>query len=117
MYGYLILASKLYKYPNKFSGAWNFGTEKNTVTSVMTIVKYAIKDWGYGKLVVKKKNKLYEQENLQLNIQKSKNFLNWKPRYKVRESVKLTIDWYKNVLKKRIAPEKITKEQITNFLK
>ena len=27
LYGYLILASNLYKYPKKFSGAWNFGTE------------------------------------------------------------------------------------------
>jgi len=117
LYGYLILASKLYKYPKKFSGAWNFGTEKNTITSVMTIVKYAIKNWGHGQFVVKKNNKFYEQANLQLNIEKSKKNLNWKPRYKIQESVKLTIDWYKKVIMKKTTPEKITREQITNYLK
>lgn len=41
-----MLGAYLYKNPKKFSGAWNFGTEKNTVTSVLKIVKYAIKNWG-----------------------------------------------------------------------
>ena len=53
--GYLILAKKLYENPLKFSSAWNFGSEKNTVTDVLTVVKKIIKIWGKGNLKFKKK--------------------------------------------------------------
>jgi CDP-glucose 4,6-dehydratase len=112
LYGYLILAAKLYKDPKKYSGPWNFGTEKNTVTSVIKIVKLAIKSWGHGELMINKEKKLYEQTNLQLNIDKSKKILKWKPKYKIRDSIKLTIEWYKKVLNKEVTAEEITKKQI-----
>ena len=115
LYGYLILAAKLYKEPKKYSGPWNFGTEKNTVTSVLKIVKYAIKNWGQGELVVNKKKQPYEQTNLQLNIDKSKKNLKWKPKYKIQDSVKLTIEWYKQVLNKEKTAEEITKKQINDY--
>ena len=117
LYGYLILASKLYRDPKKYSGPWNFGTEKNTVTSVIKIVKLAIKSWGHGELMINKEKKLYEQTNLQLNIDKSKKILKWKPKYKIQDSVKLTIEWYKKVLSKEITAEEITKKQISDYTK
>ena len=117
LYGYLILAAKLYKDPKKYSGPWNFGTEKNTITSVIKIVKYAIKSWGHGELLINKEKKLYEQTNLQLNIDKSKKILKWKPKYKIRDSIKLTIEWYKKVLSKEITAEEITKKQISDYTK
>ncbi len=116
LFGYLILAAKLYKDPKKYSGAWNFGTEKNTITSVLSIVKYAIKFWGYGHLKIKKQKKFYEQENLQLNIQKSKKILKWKPKYSIQKCVQLTIEWYKNVLNKNSTPETITQKQIFDYM-
>ena len=42
LFGYLILGIRLFKNPKKYSSAWNFGTEKNTVNSVLSIVKFAI---------------------------------------------------------------------------
>jgi CDP-glucose 4,6-dehydratase len=117
LYGYLILASKLYRDPKKYSGPWNFGTEKNTITSVIKIVKLAIKSWGHGQLTINKEKKLYEQTNLQLNIDKSKKILKWKPKYKIQDSVKLTIEWYKKVLSKEITAEEITKKQISDYTK
>lgn len=117
LYGYLILGVNLFKNPHMFSGAWNFGTEKNTVTSVLSIVKYAIKNWGYGKFRIKKQNQFYEQTNLQLNIEKSKKILKWKPRYKISDSVRLTIEWYKNILTKKSSPEEMTRKHILEYLK
>ena len=64
--GYLILAKKQFENPSKFSDAWNFGTESKSVTDVQQIVKYMIEFWGKGKMKTTKKNKFYEQENLQL---------------------------------------------------
>jgi len=101
----------------KYSGPWNFGTEKNTITSVLKIVKYAIKNWGHGELLINKEKQLYEQTNLQLNIDKSKQILKWKPKYKIQDSVKLTIEWYKQVLSKKVTAEEITKKQIIDYTK
>ncbi len=114
--GYLNLAEKLFKDPKKYSGAWNFGTEKNTVTSVEQIIKKIIYFWGsgtYGKL---KKYKFYEQENLQLNILKSKKILKWKPKLSINECIELTVEWYKWVLFKKGSAENITYNQIQNFI-
>jgi CDP-glucose 4,6-dehydratase len=113
--GYLILAEKLYKVPKKFSGSWNFGSKKNTVTDVHTIVKRIIKTWGFGNVKFKKK-KYYEQKNLQLNINKSQKILKWSPKLSINQGVDLTVDWYKQVLGKKENATNITINQIKNFM-
>ena len=114
--GYLILGKLLYKKPKKFSGAWNFGSEKNTVTDVLTIVKKIIGIWGKGKIKYNKINKYYEQKNLQLNISKSKKYLNWNPKLSIMKSVEMTINWYKKILVENKRPDKVTIEQILSFM-
>ena len=114
--GYLILAEKQYKDPKKFSGAWNFGTNPNSLTNVANIVKFIINFWGSGKMKVKK-NKLYEQKNLQLNIKKAKKNLRWEPTYNIKESVRLTTDWYLRVLKKKEKSSIVTIDQIAKYEK
>ena len=102
--------------PKKFSGPWNFGTKKNTVTNVLEIVKQIVKIWGKGKIKFKTNQKYYEQVNLQLNIEKSIKILKWKPNYSISQSIKTTTEWYKNVIKKEYSPEDITKKQILEFM-
>jgi CDP-glucose 4,6-dehydratase len=114
--GYLMLAKNLYKNPNKFSGPWNFGSKKNTTTSVHQVVKKIVKYWGSGKIKLKNRHKYYEQENLQLNITKSFKQLNWQPILSIDESIKQTIIWYKNVQEKKISAESITTEQIKQYI-
>ena len=113
--GYLILAKKQYKAPKKYSGAWNFGTNKNTLTDVKTIVRYIINFWGKGSLKIKKKN-FYEQTNLQLNISKAKKYLKWSPTYNIKKSVYVTIEWYKKILLYKKNPEEVTKNQIKKYM-
>ena len=115
--GYLILAKKLYKQPNKYSSSWNFGSEKNTVTSVYDVVKKMINIWGSGKIKVKKNFKFYEQKNLQLNITKAKKILKWSPFYSITQSVKSTVDWYSDVHFGKITPREITVNQINEYFK
>ena len=116
LYGYLILAKKLYEKPSKFSSAWNFGSEKNTVTDVLTVVRKIIKIWGKGKLKFTKKNKYYEQKNLQLNINKVKKKLLWSPKLSIFESINFTVEWYKEILIHKKNPYLVTKNQIKEFL-
>jgi len=115
--GYLILAKKLYLNPKNFSGPWNFGSKRNTVTSVYEVVKQIVDTWGTGKITVKKNYKYYEQKNLQLNISKSQNILKWQPIYSIKKSISTTVDWYINVCKKNFSPEEITRKQIREFFK
>ena len=116
LYGYLILAKKIYKEPKRYSGPWNFGTKKNTVTNVLKIVKAIVKFWGKGKINFKKNQKYYEQTNLQLNINKSKKFLKWEPKYSIIKSIHVTVNWYKKVLVEKYSVENITTEQIQNYM-
>ena len=116
LYGYLVLGQKIYNNPKKFSGPWNFGTRKNTVTNVLEIVREIVKIWGKGKITFKKNNRYYEQINLQLNINKSIKYLNWSPKYSIKKSIKVTTEWYKNVLVNKMNIEKITENQIREYM-
>ena len=116
LHGYLILAEKVFSKPKLYSGPWNFGTKKNTVTNVLKIVKEIKKYWGKGKINFKKNQKYYEQTNLQLNINKSKKLLNWQPKYSIIKSIHVTVDWYKKILIDKNSVEKVTKDQIKNYM-
>ncbi|MDB4820762.1 CDP-glucose 4,6-dehydratase [Candidatus Pelagibacter sp.] len=116
LYGYLLLGEKLFKNPKIYSGPWNFGTKKNTVTNVLKIVKEIVKFWGKGKISFKKNQKYYEQTNLQLNIEKSMKILKWQPKYNITKSVEVTVDWYKKVLIEKLSVEKITEKQIKDYM-
>ena len=115
--GYLMLAFNLYKMPEKYSGPWNFGTERNTITNVEEVIQKIIFNWGNGKYKKINKKKFYEQTNLQLNIQKSKKILKWKPKLSIDRCISITVDWYKKVLNEKESVEKITKDQILNYMK
>ena len=109
------LCRETYKNSKKYSGPWNFGSKKNTVTNVLTIVKRIVKKWGKGRIIFKKQ-KFYEQINLQLNINKSQEILKWKPKLSILESVDFTVEWYKKVLIEKEDIIKITKYQINKFM-
>ncbi len=114
--GYLILAKKQFLNPEKYSSAWNFGNKSKSVTTVSQIVEYIINYWGSGKLKKLSKNKVYEQENLQLNSSKANRLLNWKPTYNVKQSVKVTTEWYYQVLKQKKEPSEVTNYQIEKYM-
>ena len=87
------------------------------ITQFIEVVKKIINIWGKGKLKFSKKNKYYEQKNLQLNINKAKKELLWKPKLSIFESINLTVKWYKLTLIDKKNPYEVTKNQIKEFLK
>jgi CDP-glucose 4,6-dehydratase len=98
--GYLLLAFRMAKYPQKYSGAWNFGPEEKGMVSVKDLVETTISYWGKGNWVESGNNKkLHEAGILRLNITKSKKFLGWKPVLSFDEAIEMTINWYKNYSK------------------
>ena len=114
--GYLMLAKKQYENPNKYSSAWNFGPEYRSVKSVREIVELIINYWGSGSIKIEKNKKFYEHHYLQLDIEKAKKYLKWKPTYDVKESVNVTIDWYYKVLNNKENPITVTNDQIDQYM-
>ena len=80
------------------------------------IVKMIISYWGSGNYKITKNKKFYEQVNLQLNINKAKKILKWRPKLDINKSIDLTVEWYKSVLNNKNNYEKITEYQIKSFL-
>ena len=117
LHGYLMLALKLFKNPKKYSGPWNFGTERNTITNVEQVIHKIINNWGNGDYKKINKRKFYEQTNLQLNISKAKKKLKWKPKLSIDECISMTVEWYKKVLINKESVSNTTKYQIIKYMK
>lgn len=96
LYGYLILGSKNVR----FSGSWNFGPKSKNIR-VIEFVKIFQKNFLI-KIKTKIKKEYFKETNiLNLNIDKSKNYLKWMPKLTIKETAKLTADWYNYSFKKR----------------
>ncbi|MDA9203979.1 CDP-glucose 4,6-dehydratase, partial [Flavobacteriaceae bacterium] len=80
--GYLMLGEKLLNGETKFTGAWNFGPEEYDILSVHELVIKCKKIWNNINFEIQNdQNELHEANLLSLNINKAKNFLNWKPKW------------------------------------
>jgi len=95
--GYLLLAMKLYEEPDKYSEAFNFGPETESVVEVGTIVKKICQYYGKGSWeYLNKEHMVHEANLLNLDINKSKYRLNWRPAWDIEEALHKTVEWYKH---------------------
>ena len=98
LYGYLLLASKMYKDEQKYSGAWNFGPKHNSILTVEEMVKKVIKYWGRGNwkdVTQSDKNQSHETKFLMLDTSKALNCLGWESILYVDAAINFTVEWYK----------------------
>ena len=114
--GYLILAKKQFENPLNYSGAWNFGPDSKSTIDVQQVVKYVTNFIGKGKIRIIKNNNFYEQQHLQIDATKAKKKLGWSPTYNIKNTVRITTEWYLKVLKKRKTQRDITDEQIESYM-
>ncbi|GAV22603.1 CDP-glucose 4,6-dehydratase [Carboxydothermus pertinax] len=117
LYGYLLLAEKLYKEGDKFSGAWNFGPEEKDAKTVEFLTKTICKKLG--------KENFYEYDNkknppesilLKLDISKAKHYLKWQPVWDFNVALEKTLEWYIAFYKKE-EMYSFTLKQINEFEK
>lgn len=97
VHGYLILGQKLFFNPQLYSQSYNFGPSTESIMNVKEIVKSIIKIWGGGKFKIIN-DKIKEHKILQLNIDKTRKVLKWKPVLNLEETIKETVFWYKSVV-------------------
>lgn len=114
LYGYLLLAKKLYEGERELSGAWNFGPKKVNYLAVGKLAEKTLKMLKRGSYVIKKDSTKYEADFLGLDITKAKTVLGWKPNLDINQTLKLTLDWYKNFYSKGNVTD-ITSRQIKSF--
>tara|TARA_B100001250_G_C19801162_1_gene791133 strand:- start:50 stop:1132 length:1083 start_codon:yes stop_codon:yes gene_type:complete len=97
IYGYLTLASKLYKNKKLHGEAFNFGPSLKsnyTVIYLLSKIKKYLPDLNWK--IKKSKKKFYESKLLKLNSTKAKKKLNWESVLSIDENAKLVSEWYKN---------------------
>lgn len=116
LYGYLVLASKIFDEPAKYSGAYNFGPRSQSIKTVGELVKKVIICWGRGEIKCKRNSdNFYESSMLHLNCDKAHQILGWCQQWDFDKTVTKTVEWYKQVLAGKSAIS-ITKQQINDYM-
>ena len=115
--GYLVLAIKL-KLNKKLHGeSFNFGPEKKKNFKVIEVLKFSKKYWNTVNWKIKNKRNFYENKLLNLNSNKAKKYLNWKPILSFSDTIKLTIEWYRGYAENKKDIYKLSLNQINYFQK
>jgi len=113
IYGYLLLAYRLYTDPLKYSGAYNFGPYPTDVLSVDQLALKAIELWGKGSVVLPDTStQPHEARILKLDIAKTIDHLNWTPKLNSVEAIEWTVNWYKQPKEKQ---NDFTLQQIRDY--
>ena len=96
--GYLTLADSLAQSDVKHGEAYNFGPSADVNYPVSELINETSKFWDQVQWrdVSTSKNHFHEAGLLKLNCDKVLFDLNWKPTLRFEETVKMTVEWYKN---------------------
>lgn len=115
LYGYLLLAKKMWEEPKKYCEGWNFGPRTDSFSDVWSIAELVVKCYGNGNLLnISDPNAPHEANFLMLDISKAVFELEWSPKLDTLKSIEFTIEWYKRYKNKNVY--EICSGQINNFL-
>lgn len=117
LYGYLILAKKLFKKEINSFSSWNFGPNTQNNMKVMDVALFGRQYLNSKSKILLTKKKFYESEHLSLNSEKAKKKLKWKTYLNSKEALKLSFDWYKNYYHRKNRKDllKLTFNQIIKY--
>ncbi len=95
LYGYLLLAKKLWEDGKSFSGGWNFGpssAKNHTVAHVIHEVKNLLPSLNFQ--IDHSDGKLHEAGLLKLDVSKSITELHWLPKLDFKQTIDFTVRGY-----------------------
>jgi CDP-glucose 4,6-dehydratase len=96
--GYLSLAHRMWKGPESYDGAWNFGPIAGGNASVQWVVTRLIEEWGSGDwahIPGPLTAGQHEATFLKLDCTKAATQLRWIPVLSLAHSIRETISWYR----------------------
>lgn len=114
--GYLLTAANLLSEPKRYSGAWNFGPDAQSIRTVGDLAQMIVAEWGSGRIeVAQQVGAPHEACLLHLNCDKAHQLMRWRPRWDAKRAVAETVSWYKGVHEGGSALE-ISKKQILAYM-
>jgi len=94
--GYLTLAEKLHQQPGNFSEGWNFGPDESECWPVSDILEVLRELWGSSVAWrIEYMAQPQEAKYLKLDSTKARKRLGWRPRWKLRNALEFTVNWYR----------------------
>lgn len=119
IHGYLVLAKSLNENKKLHGQIFNLGPAQKANYSVIQVLKYFRKSWKKCKWkIVKPKSIHKESKLLKLNSNKANKILKWKTNLNLRETLAMTLDWYKSYYTNNNADMyKISVQQIRDYQK
>ena len=116
LFGYLILAQRMWEEGKEFSEPWNFGPDETDCKSVKWILEKISKELDDGfSWKEDTRDNPHEAEMLKLDCNKAKKRLGWKTKLDVTETIEWTVNWYKEYFKNSDMKE-YTENQIDKFM-
>ena len=116
LFGYLILAQRMWEEGKEFSEPWNFGPDETDCKSVKWILEKISKELDDGfSWKEDTRDNPHEAEMLKLDCNKAKKRLGWKTKLDVNETIEWTVNWYKEYFKNSDMKE-YTENQIDKFM-
>lgn len=113
--GYLTLGARMEQYPQQYNEGWNFGPLPEMIC-VEDIVKQVIDQWGKGKyILLQDEQKKHETSLLMLDASKALARLQWRALYRMGESLRRTVIWYKEFYRK-LKPEQLWELTVQDIL-
>jgi CDP-glucose 4,6-dehydratase len=97
LYGYLVVGEMMLKGENVSEG-WNFGPRKESQINVGKLATMIVEGWGSGAWEdLSNPNEVkHETVLLLLDSSKAKSRTKWKPVLDIKDTVKWTVEWYRN---------------------
>lgn len=95
--GYLLLAERLWKNPDRYSQGWNFGPGEDASVPVAELAERLISLWN-GSVVVEHDSQPqpHEASYLTLDTSQARKLLGWRSRVDLRTTLEWTVEWFEN---------------------
>ena len=121
IYGYLLLAEKLYVNKNEdinYNGAYNFGPDKNGFAEVSQVAEMVSRCFGDLRYEIKGGGERIKKEAkiLKLDSTKAEKELGWKRHRTLEDTVRFTVDFIKKE-KDGCAAAELCRRQVVEYLK
>ncbi|MBC7964111.1 MAG: CDP-glucose 4,6-dehydratase [Steroidobacteraceae bacterium] len=94
LFGYLLLAHKLYEGGADYAEGWNFGPSDEDARPVEWIVNRLCEQWGNGACyAIDNDDHPHEAHYLQLDCSKARLELGWRPRWGLEQALESIVAW------------------------
>lgn len=116
LFGYLLLAERLYENTPQYAEAWNFGPDDSDARPVEWLADRVCDLWGPPARWSNAADgdQPHEARFLRLNCDKAKSRLGWRPRMGLEQALVWTVQWYKG-FQQGDDMRTLTEKQITKY--